>query len=279
MVGMTFDEQHPRGQAANAGQFREKVNDAPTGELHAPAPLAERLHGTFRVTVDASSDSGTGAGASTLRRSVVTGTLADRIRARVPFGSPDEPILLTEETERYGTEWTREVTTTFEVQIGGWSQTFHPDTSGIAWEDLSGPAGRSDSVFARFDAWLRAGESPEKLHDEWFDTAGVEECDWWVRYRAHPGTFLWQAARRRARGRLAGVNLEMVPASARTDRMAKLTPDGPVTWRVDLLGETRADEFTPILSRIEMNWLGSTRDIGEVTRALTDQFMPGSAMN
>lgn len=40
MVGMTtYDESlHPRGQAANAGQFREKHNDAPTGSLTADLP-------------------------------------------------------------------------------------------------------------------------------------------------------------------------------------------------------------------------------------------------
>lgn len=38
MVGMSsFDESlHPRGQASNAGQFRTKENDAPTGELAEP---------------------------------------------------------------------------------------------------------------------------------------------------------------------------------------------------------------------------------------------------
>lgn len=38
MVGMTsYDEsQHPRGQATNAGQFRAKQNDAPTGVLDNP---------------------------------------------------------------------------------------------------------------------------------------------------------------------------------------------------------------------------------------------------
>lgn len=46
MVGMTtFDEsQHPRGQAANAGQFASKSNDAPAGELAATLPtLADAL--------------------------------------------------------------------------------------------------------------------------------------------------------------------------------------------------------------------------------------------
>lgn len=38
----TFTETlHPRGQAANAGQFRAKTNDAPAGIL--AAPLHERL--------------------------------------------------------------------------------------------------------------------------------------------------------------------------------------------------------------------------------------------
>lgn len=277
MVGMTFDEQHPRGQATNAGQFRAKTNDAPAGELRARALLPERLAGNLRVTVDESVDSDTGAGPSTLRRSLVTGPLADRIRARLPFADRAAPIILTEETERYGTEWTREVSTTFEVRVGEWSETFHPDTGDLAWADLNGPGGRSDSVFARFDAWLRAGESPVALRDEWFDTAGVEECDWWVRYRARPDTLLWRAARRRARGRLAGINLEMVPATARTDRFAKLTADGAVAWRVDLLGETRADEFTPILERIDLNWIGSTRDTGAVIGAVTDRFMAGGA--
>lgn len=36
---MTFTETlHPRGQAGNPGQFREKTNDAPTGALIAPSP-------------------------------------------------------------------------------------------------------------------------------------------------------------------------------------------------------------------------------------------------
>ena len=38
---MSFDEtQHPRGQAANAGQFRSKENDAPASALLAPRSVA-----------------------------------------------------------------------------------------------------------------------------------------------------------------------------------------------------------------------------------------------
>lgn len=47
MVGMTtFDEsKHPRGQAANPGQFAAKTNDAPTGGLTAPEPPTARPRG------------------------------------------------------------------------------------------------------------------------------------------------------------------------------------------------------------------------------------------
>lgn len=47
MVGMTtFDEsKHPRGQAANPGQFASKTNDAPTGGLTASEPPAPRPRG------------------------------------------------------------------------------------------------------------------------------------------------------------------------------------------------------------------------------------------
>lgn len=52
----TFDEgAHPRGQAANAGQFRTKTNSAPAGELSGGADDA----GTVTLQLRAHGSSGT----------------------------------------------------------------------------------------------------------------------------------------------------------------------------------------------------------------------------
>lgn len=53
----TFDEmKHPRGQAANAGQFREVTNSAPTSDLTETEDVAEP--GRYRILVDRLRDLG-----------------------------------------------------------------------------------------------------------------------------------------------------------------------------------------------------------------------------
>jgi len=278
MKGMGFDEmQHPRGQAMNAGQFRGKSPTVPGDELADKVTLPARLAASFETEEASVADNAHGGTPSSYRRSIVSGPLADRIRGRFPV-APDAQVLMIEETESWGTEWTQEISTAFEVRVGEWSQEFRPDNSEHVWADIDRPESIRDTVFARFDAWLTAGEKPEELLSEWFDADAVEECDWWVRYRARPGTILWRQARRKAPGRLGGVSLMKVPATARVDRMAKFVEGGRVEWQVDLLGETNEDNFTPVLRRIPLNWIGSTHDMREVMCALADQFMPGDSL-
>jgi hypothetical protein len=96
----------------------------------------------------------------------VSDTLSSRIARR--FGKPAHTPAELKHGTFYGgySEMTQENSTSFEVVCGDASVTFHPG-SGYS---LSGT-----SVYARFDAWLRAAGDPVVLLSEWLELSPDSE--------------------------------------------------------------------------------------------------------
>ena len=211
---------------------------------------------------------------------VVTGPLAERIRARL-FGLPSNPVTITEERCEWGTEWTREFESAFTVACGGMSQEFRPDNqeSDLGWvEGASLAESIRDTVYVRFDAWLRALDDTDALVAEWFEP--YEACDWWESWTVRAGTPLFRAVSRRARGRVERVTLARVTEASTRDRhdRTKLADTGRHAWRLDGIAAARDDGFREIVHREHFERGARTVPgvIGrDVLLAITDRHMQG----
>ena len=129
----------------------------------------------------------------------LTGELARRVMARMRMeGARGRVAHLTESTFFGGTsEWTAEQDIEFEVTMGDKRFSFTPDSTSVeGWLDGQNQRWqKEDSVFARFHDWLRAGDDPEGLWDEWFPHP-PEENEWWVSYDLADDTTLTRFLRR-----------------------------------------------------------------------------------
>lgn len=213
---------------------------------------------------------------------VIEGRLADRVRARLqePAG---EPVTLTEEHIQWGTEWTREFEATFEVAAGSKRITFIPDSTQVDdWVDgASRPETIRDTVYARFDAWLRAGDDVDALIAEWFEPHEV--CNWWESWLVKPGTVLHRAVTRRAPGRVERVTLARIPAKVAENHRAhtQLGETDWAAWRLDTIAPANADGFRQILQRRHFAVGEYDQYAGTISptalRELTDELMVGDA--
>jgi len=156
-------------------------------DLH-PSLTAPESFARTTLTVD---ESGDWPPSPTVITHVLDGALAERVRRRV--GAPADARVTLTETTIYGgySAWTQENNTEFTVECDCRKVTFYPHKSTADWRDDAGKPW-SDSVFARFDAWLAAAERPMELFDDWFEFEA--ESGNVVRYRARPDTILSRAA-------------------------------------------------------------------------------------
>lgn len=127
--------------------------------------------------------------------SQVTGALRDRVLRR--FGLDSGDVTITEEIDFGGYEYTQENNRTFTVTCGEHSVRFdadHEEGDFHVTDDFR----YQDSVFARFNAWLNAAESPSELIAEWFDLIPSEKSTSGTihRYQAKKGTILWARMRK-----------------------------------------------------------------------------------
>ena len=263
-----FDEaQHPRGQG---GRFAAKGNGRPDTTLAAPA--APYAHLTSGVTEDL--DCPDPDNFERFTQHNVTGPLADRIRKRFGAGA-GERVTIRELMVNYGTEWTREIEHDFTISAGEHEVMFEPRNDTTTWQDAASP-GPADSVFSRFNTWLRAGEEPGALAREWFTHAPERSCDKWEEYSVTPGTDLHHLATSRYGRRAEHVTLRRVPDSR--DRDAKLADTDSHCWQLDVIAPANADGFRQILNRTVLYEYTSKTEEGipdDVIRELTDRFMTG----
>lgn len=209
----------------------------------------------------------------------VTGPLADRVRTRVG-AAPDEQVTLREEHLEWGTDWTREFETTFTVAAGGIEVDFFPDSS-QADEWIRGthrPATVRDTVYARFDAWLRAGDDPAGLAGTWFEPH--EACDWWESWIVKDDSVLFREVRRRSPRRFEKLVLYRIPEEVARDHRARIKLGGDfIAWRLDAIAPANGDGFRAIVTRNYFaqgdfdEWAGKISPA--VLLEITDHFMVG----
>lgn len=254
-----FDESaHPRGEAGRFTEVERSAAEVSLGSVLDPAALAKT-----RVEAD---DSDVWPPSPTVVTHHVTGHLADRIRGRL--NAPAGSAVTLRETTSYGgySEYTQENSTEFEVITDVANRVFYPASGTLDWKaDAQRPERIRDSVFARFDAWLRVAEDPLVLFDEWFEFD--DESGRLVRYRTKPDTVASRALRDRYgwfdHAYIDGFN----DGSGRN-------------WRMDVAGAADSRGFTPILSREELAYAEGTVMTPAVARRilepLTDRILPGT---
>lgn len=211
----------------------------------------------------------------------VTGTLAERIRARL--GAPaDAPVTLREEHLEWGTDWTREFETTFTVRAGEQSVEFIPDGSQTD-EWVTGaqrPESIRDTVYARFTAWLRAGDDTQALIAEWFEPH--ESCDWWESWTVNTTSPLYRAVADRSRGRIERVTLARIPEKVERDwrDRTKLADTDWAAWRLDGIAPADDHGFRAISFRRHFAVGEYNEHVGRVSplalKEITDAIMPGT---
>lgn len=209
----------------------------------------------------------------------ITGHLADRIRTRLGVAA-DADVTIREEHLEWGTDWTRELQTTFTVAAGGIETDFFPDASHRdEWiPGAQRPAAARDTVYARFDAWLRAGDDPAGLADAWFEPHEV--CDWWESWTVNPDSPLFRSVARRAHRRIETVKLYRIPEKVARDHRdrSKLGGDS-IAWRLDSIAPADASGFRAIVARNVFAQGEFDEWAGKISPAalleITDRFMVG----
>lgn len=252
------------------GQFAEDPKSSPE------VALPERLAGELTVTKrskDAADESWPPPPSVTVSR--VTGKLSDRIRARL--GAEDAEVTLAEETCYGGySVWTQDNSTTFEVTAGERTVTFHPDSSGISW----GETHRSDSVFARFDAWLQVAERPDELFQEWFGDEPDEDCKWWQSWEAKPDTVLWNAAKPLAGRRFERIQLHRMPWDWYRHQERTLDGTDQRQWSLRFIAAPDERDFREIVHQVHLYDILDIKDVEAPTHRqllenITDEVMLG----
>jgi hypothetical protein len=196
-------------------------------------------------------------------RHVLADPLAERVRNRLGAATDDTVTL--DETTTYGgySAWTQENATEFTVRAGVQERSFYP-RGAADWRD-DAPDASAHSIYARFDAWLRAAEDPAALFAEWFTFH--EEAGRIVQYRSNPDTVLTTAAREHQHG---------------TKHLTLTgTSDGTTgrEWQLDLVAAPDSSGFRRVLSRATVAYTVGLTLNPDVTRELltviTDDLMPG----
>lgn len=194
---------------------------------------------------------------------VLDGALATRVRTRLGADASDTTTLT--ETTTYGgySAWTQDNATDFTVRAGSKERSFHPRGTADWREDA--PHQGEHSIFARFDAWLRATEDPEVLFAEWFTFH--DEAGRIVQYRSNPHTVLTTAAREHQHGTV--------------DLTLTGTSDGSTgrEWTLDLVAAPNSSGFRRVLQRMTVDYTVGLTVSPNVARELltviTDDLMPG----
>ncbi len=182
-------------------------------------------------------------------RNQVLGNLALRVNNRFHLDS-STPVFITEESWESG-DYTRDGGTSFKVEAGNKTIDFNPDTEG-GWEPLKTDSitkklfPSTDTVYARFHAWLRAGDNPSELQNEWLEQGkqgkhhefGPKGSDGRptviykdaVTYEVKPDTILWTEIRKRARYfNIKHIDIDIIDsdtgADVYVDTYAQMTAD------------------------------------------------------
>lgn len=190
----------------------------------------------------------------------VEGALRDRVLRR--WGLDSGEVTLEEETWYGGTsEYTQENSRTFTVRSGEREIVFYADSDSDDFEPNS--IGYGDTVFARFNAWLIAAETPVDQITEWMETVPSEESGIVSRYRLNQGTILWSRLRRHRYG-ITGAYVQRV--GDRTEMC--------------LLREHK-NGFVELVERRALGIFEGTSILSvapALAAEITDRYMPGPAL-
>lgn len=211
----------------------------------------------------------------------ITGRLAERIRTRLGVDT-DAEVMIREEHLEWGTGWTIELETTFTVTAGGIEVDFFPDASQRdEWiQGAQRSAAARDTMYARFDAWLRAGDDPAGLADAWFEPH--ELCDRWESWTVKPDATLFRAVKSRSPRRIEELVLYRIPEKVARDHRDRSTLGGDfIAWRLDAIAPANVGGFRALVTRDHFAQGEFDEWAGKISPAalleITDRFMTGES--